>query len=115
MACSVAVTDFMRAGDARTAERLAIGRKRIGVVEIDDVRAVAQRAGQVDAELLDDVALDFGDGDLEHDLVAAADDDGVDDLVAVLTPSAEPHAEEPRRDVVGLLRFGLARDACRTE
>ena len=44
-------------------------------------RAVIEAAGQIDAELLDDVALHFRDGDLEHDLVAAAHGDAVDDLV----------------------------------
>ena len=56
---------------------------------------------RVDAHLLDDVAADFGDVDLEHHLVAAAHHDGVDDLVGA--------ADQPRRDVAGLLRLDRAR------
>ena len=56
---------------------------------------------KIDAELLDDVALHFGDGDLEHHLVAAAHRDAVDHLVAV--------AGKPRGEIEGLLRLGRAR------
>ncbi len=81
IACNVAVTD-LNPPVMLFAQRLAGGRERIVVVEVDDGGAVVERAGEIDAELLDDVALDFGDGHLEHDLVAAAHHDGVDDLVA---------------------------------
>ena len=47
----------------------------IAVVEIHDRGAVIHAAGEIDAELLDDVAPHFGDGDLQHHLVAAADRD----------------------------------------
>jgi hypothetical protein len=97
------------AGDGGSPERLAARRERIGVVEIDHRGAVAERAGEVDAELLDDVALDLGDGHLEYDLVAAADDDGVDDFAAERDGIGGAGAKQPHRDVVGLLRLGLAR------
>ena len=51
--------------------------------------------------LLDDVAPHFRDGDLQHHLVAAADDDRVDDLVGA--------ADQPRRDIAGLLGLDRAR------
>ena len=76
-------------------------RERIGVVEVEHRLAAGQRAAEIDAELLDDVALHLGDGDLEHDLVAAAHGDAVDHLVAV--------AGEPRGEIEGLLRLGRAR------
>ena len=82
-------------------QRLADHRERVGVVEVEHVLAGGKRATEIDAELLDDVALDLGDGDLEHHLVAAAHRDAVDDLVAV--------AGEAGGEIVGLLRFGLAR------
>ncbi len=56
----------------------------------------AEAAGQVDAELLDDVALNFGDRNLEQHLIAAANGDAVDDLGAV--------ADQPGGDVKCLLR-----------
>ena len=57
--------------------------------------------GEIDAELLDDVALHFGDGHLQHDLVAAVHGDAVDDLAAVV--------DQARGDVEGGLRFDRAR------
>ncbi len=108
IACKVALTDLNPPVMA-VAERLAGGRERIVGVEIDHGRAVVQRAGQIDAELLEDVALDFGDDHLEHDLVAAANDDGVDDFAASRDRIGAADAEQPRRDIVGLLRLGLAR------
>ena len=56
-------------------QRLAERGERVGVVEVDHGRAVADAAVEIDAELLDDVALHFGDRHLEHHLVAAADGD----------------------------------------
>ena len=91
------------AGDGRTAERLTGGGKRIGVVEVHHRATVVQRAGKIDAELLDDVALDFGDDDLEHDLVAAAHDDGVDDLARRNILAAGP--QQAAGDILGLLRL----------
>ena len=63
---------------------------------------------QVDAELLDDVALDFRDGHLEHDLIATLHDNGVDDLAAFRGDRRGGHAEQAGGDVEGLLRLGLA-------
>ncbi len=97
------------AGDARTAERLPGGGKRIRVVEIDHGGAIVERAGKIDAELLDDVALDFGDDDFEHDLIAAAHDDGIDDFAAVRNHIGSRDPEQPRRDIEGLLRLVRAR------
>ena len=45
--------------------------------------------------MLDDVPPHFRDGDLEHDLVAATDDDRVDNLIGA--------ANQPRRDLASLL------------
>src|SRR5204863_6983723 len=56
---------------------------------------------EIDAHLLDDVAPDFRDIDLEHHLVAAANHDRVDDLVGP--------ANQPRGDFAGLLGFDRAR------
>ena len=58
-------------------------------------------AVEVDAELLDDAARDFGDRHLQHHLVAAADRDRVDDLFGA--------ADEARGEIGGLLRFDRAR------
>ena len=74
-------------------------------VEVHHRGAVVEGAGEIDAELLDDVAAHFGDGDFQHHLVAAANGDAVDHLGAV--------ADEARGKVEGLLRFGGARDAAR--
>ena len=77
-----------RAGDGVGADqRLAEHRERIGVVEVEHRAAAAERAAEIDAELLDDVALHFGDGDLEHHLVAAAHGDAVDHLVGRRRPA----------------------------
>ena len=70
---------------------------------------------QIDAELLDDVALDFGDRHLQHDLVAAAHDDRVDDLGAGADRVGRAGIDQPRRDVEGLLRFRLARHGSRQD
>ncbi len=77
--------------------------------EIDQRLAVVHRACQIDAELLEHVALDFGDRHLEHDLIVAANDDGIDDLAAGRNRIGATDAEQPRRNIIGLLRFGLAR------
>ena len=93
-------------GDRRCAqgvvadERTAKGRERVGVVEIHHGRAVVHAGGEIDAHLLDDVAPHFRNIDLQHDLIAAAHDDAVDDLFGT--------ADQPRRDVARLLRFDRA-------
>ena len=56
---------------------------------------------EIDAQLLDDVAPHFGDGDLQHHLIAAAHDDRVDDLFGA--------ADQPRGEVAGLLGLDRAR------
>ena len=66
---------------------------------------VGTRTRDIDTELLDDVALHFGNRDLQHDLVAAMDGDAVDDLVAVVN--------QPRGNIEGLLRFDRRRDIAR--
>ncbi len=74
----VAVTDGVAserdASMALPATRLRPQRReRVAVGEVHAPRCRSSSiAAEVDAQLLDDVALDFGDGDLEHDLVAAA-------------------------------------------
>ena len=82
-------------------EGTAIGGERVGVVEVHHRGAVVEAGAEIDTELLDDVTLDLGHGDLEHHLVAAAHRDVVDHLVRA--------ADEPRGEVVGLLGFDLAR------
>ena len=81
-------------------QRTAKGGERVLVVEVHHGGAVVHAGAEVDAHLLDDVAPYLGDIDLQHHLVAAADDDGVDDLVGA--------ADQPRRDVAGLLRLDRA-------
>src|ERR1700728_3459409 len=98
-------------GETRAGERLAGGRERIGVVQIHHGRAEADRARKIDAELLDDIALDLGDRHFEHDLVAAAHHDGIDDLVARGNARARARSDQTHRDIEGLLRLGLARCA----
>src|SRR6185503_4994668 len=93
------------AGDRSVAQRLPGGGERIDGVEVHHRGPVIEAAGQIDAELLDHVALHLGDRDLEHDLIASAYHDAVDDLGAV--------ADQPRRDVIGFLGLGLARGAAR--
>ena len=44
-------------------------------VEIDDCRPEAGAAAEIDAQLLDDLAVHFRDRHFQHDLVAAEDDD----------------------------------------
>ena len=53
-------------------------------------------------------ALDFRDRDLEHHLIAAADDDGVDDLAARSDGARRRFLHETDGDVIGLLGFGIA-------
>ena len=60
-----------------------------------DRGAVIHAGTEIDAHLLDDVPPHFRDGDLEHHLVAAADDDRVDDLFGA--------ADQPCGDIAGLL------------
>ena len=62
--------------------------ERLGGVEIDHRRADAEAAVEIDAELLDHVALHFRDRHLEHDLVAAVNRDAVDDLACRRRPAA---------------------------
>ena len=105
MARSVAVTDGSRCCRTRPTTALlgpaaAVGGERVGVAEVHDRRAVVHAGGEVDAQLLDDRARDFGDRDLQHHLVAAADRDRIDDLVRA--------AGEARGQIVGLLRFDRA-------
>ncbi len=76
-------------------DRLASCREGIGVVEVYDRGAVVEAAAEVDAELLDDRSRDFGDRDLQHHLIAAADHDGVDDLFGA--------ARQPRGEIARLL------------
>ena len=109
MARSVEVMDLKVPDDGAVAERLADRRKWIAGVQVDDRRAEGKRAIHVDTELLDDVALDLGHGDLEHHLIATAHDDGVHDLAALRRDRRGVHAQQPRGDVEGLLRLGLAR------
>ncbi len=75
-------------------------------VEVDDGGTGAERSVQIDAQLLEDVALDFGNRDLEHDLIAIAHRDRIDDLAAARRRFGGPDIEEPRRDIVGRLRLG---------
>ena len=96
---------FPAAVDGGAAERLAVGRERIGIVEVDHSRAVAKTAGQIDAELLDDVALDLGNCDFQHHLIAAANDDGIHDLAALRNADLVGIVEHPDRDIVSLLRL----------
>ena len=108
----MAVIDLKVPAIDGAAERLAQRRERIGVVEIDHGGAVTQRTGQIDAELLEDVALDLGDGHLEHDLVAAANDKRVDDPLC--RPGGDGSKgrhglDQARRHIVSLLRLQLAR------
>ena len=56
-------------------QRAAVGGERIAVVEVHDRGAVVHAGAEIDAHLLDDVAPHFRDVDLQHHLVAAADDD----------------------------------------
>ena len=72
-----------------------VGRERIVVFENDCRGAVVHAGAEIDAQLLDDVPPHFRDGDLEHHLVAAANDDRIDDLFGA--------ADQPRRDLAGLL------------
>src|SRR5712691_105050 len=97
---------FPAPGDGvRRNERLSDDRERVDVAEIDHRGAETDAAVEIDAELLDDVALHLRDGHLEHDLVAAVDGDAVDDLLVVV--------DETRSDVERLLRFDRARDIAR--
>ena len=82
-------------------ERATVGSERIAVVEVHDGGAVVHAGAEVDAHLLDDVAPHFGDVDLQHHLVAAADGDGVDDLVSA--------ADQARGEIAGLLGLDRAR------
>ena len=72
-----------RAGDpVGLHQRRSVDRERILVVEIEHCRADADGAVQIDADLLDHIALHFGDGDPQIDLVAVAHGDRVHHLVA---------------------------------
>ena len=53
----------------------------------DEIARIDQRV-QIDAELLDDVALHLHDGDLEQHLLPSLHGDHVDDLAAFLAPRA---------------------------
>src|SRR6185369_3339344 len=64
-------------------------------------RSVVQVGGQIDAELLDDAARYFGDGDFQHHLIAAANGDAVDHLFR--------SADQPRREIAGLLHVDRVR------
>jgi hypothetical protein len=95
------------AGEVAARQRLAERAERIVGGEIEHGGAAADRAGEVDPELLDDVALYLGDGDLEHHLVASLDDDAVDDAAAATEEAAA--ADHLLGHVVGLLRLERAR------
>ena len=84
-------------GDQRSAK----GGEWVAVVEVHDRGAVVHAGAEIDAHLLDNVAPHFRNIDLQHHLVAAADGDGVDDLVGA--------ADQPRGEVAGLLGFDRAR------
>ena len=97
------------------AERLTKRGERVVVVEVDDRATETEAAAQIDAELLDQVALDFSDRHLQHDLIAVAHDDRVDDFGAGADRLDRACIDQPRRDVEGLLRFRLARDKTRQD
>ena len=97
---------FECAGERSVAERLTGGGERVLRVEVHHGAAVVEGAAEIDAELLDDVAPHFGDRHLEHDLVAPAHGDAVDHLGAV--------ADQPRGEIVGLLRLRRRSRRCRT-
>jgi hypothetical protein len=97
------------------AERLTESGERVVVVEVDDRAAETEAAAQIDAELLDQVALDFSDRHLQHDLIAAAHDDRVDDFRAGADRLGRADIDQPRRNVEGLLRLRLARDEARQD
>ena len=82
-------------------QRAAEGGERVLAVEVHHGGAVVHAGAEIDAHLLDNVAPHFGDVNLQHHLVAAAHDDGVDDLVG--------GADQFGRDVAGLLRLDRAR------
>ena len=82
-------------------QRRAVCGERIAVVEIHDRGAVIHAGAEIDAHLLDDVAPHFRDSDLQHHLVAAANDDRVDDLFGA--------ADQSRGDLAGLLGLDRAR------
>ena len=84
-------------------ERCIVCGERIDIVEIHHRGAVIHGGAEIDAHLFDDVPPHFGDGDLQHHLIAAADDDGVDDLVGA--------TDQPCGDIAGLL--GLDRTGYR--
>jgi hypothetical protein len=63
---------------ARTGERGRIAIRR--AVEAQGHIADHRRTRQVDAELLGDIAANFGDGDLQHDLLGAGHVDDIGDI-----------------------------------
>ena len=105
IARSVAVMLFHVPVVGGVAERLTGGGERILRVEVHHGGAVIEAAAEVDAELLDHVALHFGDRHLEHDLVASAHGDAVDHLGVV--------ADQPRGEIEGLLRLRRRSRRCR--
>ena len=70
---------------------------RVCLVEFQDRAAVIQGGAEIDAQLLDDVTPHFRDSHLQHHLIAAANDDAVDDLVSASHQSC--------RDIARLLGF----------
>ena len=66
------------------------------VQDTDTIMADTETLADAAEQPMLTLSLHFGDGHLEHDLIAAADDDAVDDLVDI--------AHEARRDIVGLLQ-----------
>ena len=105
--------DFVVPAMLEPLSALSIGGERIGVVEIDDGGANAGGAGKVYAELLDEIALDFGDRYLEHDLVTTANDDRVEHLGAVADGVRRSRIHKPCCNIEGLLRLRLARHKSR--
>src|SRR4029077_635988 len=85
------------AGQKGLGQRAAIRRERVGSIEIHYRGAVVERAGKVDAELLDHVTPYFCDRHLEHDLITPADGNSVHHLAAV--------AYQPRCKIISLLRL----------
>ena len=83
------------------AQRLSEGGEGVVGIEVHHGGAGAELGRQVDAELLDHVALHLGDGDFQHHLLVAADGDVVDDLLAVI--------DQARGDVERSLRLDRSR------
>ena len=89
------------------AERMAQKAEGIGGAQRDGHAGDIDRAGQIDAELLGDVAVHLGDADLQHHLLAAGDAQHVDDLLGI--------AGEAGRQIGGAGGFLAPKRRCPTE